>query len=599
MTATTPREFTNPLLVELNDKMTIPHLLAERVRRYPNHTLVERKVALGSSWQKVTSRAFSDHVHEVAKGLIGLGVEPGDRFGIMAHTSYDWMLLDFAIAHAGAVSVPIYETSSGEQIEWILTDSGTTNVVTETHAMADLVRSAAPDLQHVFSLDRNGISDIINAGKNVPDSAVEERARGVAADDLMTIIYTSGTTGRPKGVELTHQNMVGLAENGREWMPELLHGKNSRVLLFLPLAHVFARFIQLLPVSAEGVVGHSPDTKNLLEDIATFKPWYVLAVPRVFEKIYNAADAKAGSGAKLKMFRWAAKVAIEYSRALETDEGPSAALKAQHKIADRLVHRKIMDLFGGAKYAVSGGGPLGERLGHFFRGIGLQILEGYGLTETAAPLSVNTPAVNKIGTVGPPISGVTVRVDEEGEIQVKGPWVFKNYHNNPEATADAFVDGWFHTGDVGSIDEDGYVKITGRRKELIVTAGGKNVAPTVLEDRLRGHPLVSQVVVVGEGKPFIGALVTLDAEMLPGWLKNHGMPQMSVEQAARDPQVIAAIDRAVERANKAVSRAESIRKFTVLDTDFTEANGLLTPSLKIKRDPIAEAFSREIEALYG
>ncbi|OKL53115.1 long-chain fatty acid--CoA ligase [Bowdeniella nasicola] len=599
MTTTTPREFTNPLLVPIHERMTLPWLLEERVRRYPNHTLVERKVALGSAWQKVTSKAFANDVHQVAKGIIGLGLQPGDKFGIMAHTSYDWMLLDFAIAHAGLVSVPIYETSSAEQIEWIVTDSETSAVVTETHAMADLVRSAAPKLANVFSLDRNGIAQLIAAGKDVPDSAVDERSRAVGSDDLMTIIYTSGTTGRPKGVELTHVNFVGLACNGRDWMPELLHGKNSRVLLFLPLAHVFARFIQLLPISAEGVVGHCPDTKNLLEDIASFKPWYVLAVPRVFEKIYNAADAKAGSGAKLKMFRWAAKVAIEYSRALETEAGPSKALTAQHKLAGKLVHHKIMDLFGGAKFAVSGGGPLGDRLGHFFRGIGLQILEGYGLTETSAPLSVNTPAVNKIGTVGPPISGVAVRVDEEGEIQVKGPWVFKRYHNNPEATEEAFVDGWFHTGDVGSIDEDGYVKITGRRKELIVTAGGKNVAPTLLEDRLRGHPLVSQVVVVGEGKPFIGALVTLDAEMLPGWLKNHGMPTMSVEQAARDPQVIAAIDRAVERANKAVSRAESIRKFKVLDTDFTEANGMLTPSLKIKRGPIAEEFASEIEALYS
>ena len=598
MTATTPREFSNPILVEVTETTTLPWLLEQRVRRYPTHTLVERKVALGSAWQKVSSRVFREHVYQVAKGLIAMGINTGDRVGIMAHTSYEWMLLDFAIAHTGAISVPIYETSSAEQIEWIIEDAGVRMVIAETRAMADLVRQATAHAVVVESLDRDAIVHIVQAGQATPDAEVTARARAVRSDDVMTIIYTSGTTGRPKGVELTHANFVGLAQNGIVWMPELLQGRQSRVLLFLPLAHVFARFIQVLPVAAEGSVGHCSDTQNLLEDIASFKPSYVLAVPRVFEKIYNAADAKAGSGAKLKLFRWAAKVAISYSRASETPEGPSRTLLAQQALAQKLVHHKIMDLFGGAKYAISGGGPLGERLGHFFRGIGLQILEGYGLTETTAPLSVNTPAVNKIGTVGPPISGVSVRVTEDGEIQVKGPWVFARYHNNPKATEEAFQDGWFHTGDVGSIDEDGYVRITGRRKEIIVTAGGKNVAPAVLEDRLRGHPLVSHVIVVGEGKPFISALVTLDPEMLPGWLTNHGLPPMSVEQAARDPQVIGAIERAVERANKAVSRAESIRKFTILATDFTEANGLLTPSLKIKRGPIMEQFADDIEDLY-
>ncbi|MDO5701598.1 MAG: AMP-dependent synthetase/ligase [Bowdeniella nasicola] len=586
--------------MEVEDYHTLPWLLARRVRRYPRHTLIERKTSLGAAWHTISSAAFADHVMQVAKGLIAIGVEPGERLGIMAHTSYEWMLLEFASAAVGGVTVPIYETSSGSQVEWIATDAGISHVVTENHAMADLVRQAAPNLRTLHALDQDGISQIIAAGRDVPESEVEARSNAVTSDSLMTIIYTSGTTGRPKGVELTHGHFVGLALNGCAWMPQILLGKDSRVLLFLPLAHVFARLIQLLPVAAEGVVGHCPDTKNLLEDLSRFKPSYVLAVPRVFEKIYNAADQKAGSGAKLKLFRWAAKVAIEYSRALDTEQGPSAALKTQQALAGRLVHRKIKDLFAGARYAVSGGGPLGDRLGHFFRGIGMQILEGYGLTETTAPLAVNAPALNKIGTVGPPISGVSVRVDDEGKLQVKGPWVFRAYHNDPEGTAAAFVDdGWFVTGDVGSIDEDGFVRITGRHKEIIVTAGGKNVAPTVLEDRLRGHPLVSQVMVVGEARPFIGALVTLDAEMLPGWLRNHNLPQMEVSQAARHPEVLAALDRAVERANAAVSRAESIRKIRVLDTDFTEANGLLTPSLKIKRAPIAKAFAEDIEAIYA
>lgn len=599
MTKTTPREFSNPLIVPLSDDHTLPWLLARRVKRFPDHTLIERKIAFGSKWQRITSTTFADHVRQVAAGLIGLGINAGDRVGIMAHTSYEWMLLDFAIGTIGAVSVPIYETSSAEQIEWMLDDCDIQMVVTETHAMAQLVKSASHNAAlQIFSVQRDGIAKIVAAGSRIDEAEVTKRSDAVRAHDVMTIIYTSGTTGHPKGVELTHQNFVGLALNGVEWMPELLKTKRSRVLLFLPLAHVFARLIQVLPVAEEGVIGHSPDTRNLLEDLAAFRPSYVLAVPRVFEKIYNAADAKAGGGVKLRLFRWAAKVAIEYSRALDTKEGPSRGLQAQHALADKLVHHKLRDLFAGAKYAVSGGGPLGDRLGHFYRGIGLQILEGYGLTETTAPLSVNTPAVNKVGTVGPPVAGCSVRVDAAGELQVKGPWIFQRYHNNPEATAEAFVDGWFHTGDVGSIDEDGYVKITGRRKELIVTAGGKNVAPTVLEDRLRGHPLVSQVMVVGEGKPFIAALVTLDAEMLPVWLKNHGLPQMEVAQAAKDPQVLAALDRAVTRTNKAVSRAESIRKIAVLATDFTEANGLLTPSMKIRRNPIAERFADTIEELY-
>lgn len=414
------------------------------------------------------------------------------------------------------------------------------------------------------------------------------------------MVYTSGTTGKPKGVELTHGNFTILAQNGHKWMAEIANHRRSRLLLFLPLAHVYARFLEVFQLTGGGVLAHTPDTKNLLHDLESFRPSYLLAVPRVLEKIYNSAEQSAASGMKLRTFRWAAKTAIAYSRALDTAEGPSKTLRAQHQMADALVYRKLKDLLGGhCKYVISGGGPLGERLGHFYRGLGVTVLEGYGLTETTAPLAVNTPRLSKIGTVGPPISTVGVKISDTGEILVKGPSVFRGYRNNPEATAEAFENGWFKTGDLGSLDRDGYLRITGRAKELLVTAGGKNVSPAALEDSLRAHPLVSQVVVVGDKRPFIAALVTLDAEMLPGWLANHGLPSLTVSEAAQHPDVLQALHRAVERANEAVSRAESIRKITVLDTDFTEANGFLTPSMKVKRQIVMREFASEIDAIYG
>ena len=378
-------------------------------------------------------------------------------------------------------------------------------------------------------------------------------------------------------------------------------GRDSRLLLFLPLAHVFARFLELFQITGEGVIGHAPDTKNLLSDLASFRPSYLLVVPRVLEKIYNSADARAGSASARRVFRWAARVAVDYSRALDTPAGPSRALRAQRAVADRLVYQRIRTLVGGrADWIISGGAPLSQRLAHFYRGLGLPVLEGYGLTETVGPVSVNTPRLTKIGTVGPPLPPVAVRVAEDGEILLKGPSIFQGYHNAPEATAASFTpDGWFRTGDIGSLDRDGYVSITGRAKEIIVTAGGKNVAPAALEDALRGHPLISQVVVVGEQRPFIAALITLDAEMLPDWLRSHGLPPMTASEAASDPRVLAALDRAVARANKHVSRAESIRRIAVLSGDFTEANGLLTPSLKVKRAVAVERFSARIDEIYG
>jgi long-chain acyl-CoA synthetase len=434
----------------------------------------------------------------------------------------------------------------------------------------------------------------------VPDDEIARRRSLANLADVATIIYTSGTTGRPKGAELTHENFYSVTANVTARLGDVLHYGRNRTLLFMPLAHVFARFIHVLVVPAGTVLGHTADTKDLLPDLASFKPSYVLSVPRVFEKIYNSAAHKAAADGKGKIFNWAAATAITYSRALDDPSDPGMLLKIQHKVADRLVLRHIRAVLGGeVRHAVSGGAPLGDRLGHFFRGLGLIVLEGYGLTETTAPTSVNLPERSKIGTVGPPLPGHGVRVEVDGEILLKGPHVFRGYRNNPEATAEGFDHEWFRTGDIGTLDADGYLRITGRKKEIIVTAGGKNVAPAVLEDRLRSHPLISQVVVVGDGQPFIGALITLDPEGVPGWLLAHGKEPMAFEDALTDPDVLTSVDAAVQRANRAVSRAESIRKFTILPSDFTVANGYLTPSLKVKRLLVMRDFADEVDAIFA
>ena len=476
-----------------------------------------------------------------------------------------------------------------------------TETVTQRELALDACHRLGKDDITVLSLDAEAMQTIRDAGITVPRASVAARTQALTTDTLATIVYTSGTTGRPKGTEITHGNFTELALNSHAWMPEIAMGQDSRLLLFLPLAHVFARFLQVFQLSGEGILGHTPDIKNLLSDLATFKPSYLLVVPRVLEKIYNSADAKAGRGGKQKIFRWAANVAVEYSQALETPEGPSRRLKMQHAAATRLVYSKILQLVGGnAHYIISGGAPLSQRLAHFYTGLGLPVLEGYGLTETVGPLSVNTPRLSKIGTVGPALPPLSVRISEEGEILIKGPSVFRGYHNNPEATAEAFTeDGWFKSGDLGSLDRDGYVRITGRAKDIIVTAGGKNVAPASLEDPLRGHPLISQVIVVGDKRPFISALITLDPEMLQLWLQNHGLPPMSISEAATNIEVLSALERAVERANEHVSRAESIRKIHVLTSDFTEANGLLTPSLKVKRKAVLQRYAEVIDSIYG
>jgi long-chain acyl-CoA synthetase len=591
-----------PLRVEVDRSRNLNDLLAERVTATPDRTVVEHKAQADGPWIPLSARELDAEVVAVAKGLVAFGVEPGDRVAIMSRTRYEWTLLDWATWAVGAVPVPVYETSSAEQVAWILADSDVSVVFVENAANAATVAQVMPDaprVRAVHTLDDGAIDDLVAAGADVPDEEIARRRSLADLDDVATIIYTSGTTGRPKGVELTHGNFYELTVNTVADLAVVVADPNARTLLFLPLAHVFARFIEVLCIPAGAVLGHAPDTRTLMEDFASFRPTFILAVPRVFEKVYNSAEQKAAIGGKGAIFQRAAKTSIVYSRALSTPRGPSPWLRLQHKVADVLVLGRLRAALGGqARWAISGGAPLGERLGHFYRGLGLNVLEGYGLTETTAPATVNRPERSKIGTVGLPMPGTAIRIADDGEVEVQGIPVFRGYHRNGAATAEALEDGWFRTGDLGELDEDGYLTITGRKKEIIVTAAGKNVAPAVLEDRLRAHPLVSQVVVVGDGRPFIGALVTLDPEGVPGWLASHGKPEMSLEEAAKDPDVLASLDKAVEKANLAVSRAESIRKFRILDGDLTIANGYLTPKFSVKRSLVLKDFAAEVDALY-
>jgi long-chain acyl-CoA synthetase len=578
--------------------MTITDLMLARRDRDPAATMVEDQVTPGH-WEPISAGALIERVQRIAKGFIGLGVGHGDTVGIMGRTSLEWTLIDLALFYIGAAGVPIYETSSAEQATWIVQDSGMVAAVAELAKHAELIRSVEGWDKPLWLLEAGGLDDLIAQGSSVSDDELEARRLAVKGDDLAALIYTSGTTGRPKGVELTHTNFVTSARNA---VVELFHicGTGSRCVLFLPMAHVFARMINVIALSSPAVLGYAPSIATLTDDLQSFHPTFLLVVPRVLEKVYNAAEQKAGHGFKLKLFRWAAKVAITSSREQDSRGGLTPVRHLQYAICRQLVYKKLTKTMGGQlTQAVSGGAPLGERLAHFFRGIGLTVYEGYGLTETTAPTAVNPEKPNKIGTVGRPFPGQAVAVADDGEILAKGPHIFRGYRGNPEATALALQDGWFHTGDVGTLDDDGFVTITGRRKEIIVTAGGKNVAPAILEDRLRGHPLVSQVVVVGDGRPFIGALVTLDYEMVPGWLLAHGKSPLTPEQALIDPDIRASLERAVERTNKAVSRAESIREFRIIPGDFTEANGYLTPSLKVKRSLVLKDFAHEVDRLYA
>ncbi|MFE7593658.1 AMP-dependent synthetase/ligase [Kitasatospora sp. NPDC057512] len=593
-------DFSLPALYQVPSGGNLADPVHRNAEEHPDVAVLSRKV--DGHWQELTSVQFLAEVHAAAKGLIAAGIEPGDRVAIMSRTRYEWTLLDFAIWTAGAIVVPVYETSSAEQVEWILGDSGAVAVITETDQHVGVVaevRDRLPGLAHSWQIDGGAIAALAEAGQDVPDATVHERRRTAGPDDIATIVYTSGTTGRPKGCQLTHGNFLAECGNVVERLAPLFHTGESSVLLFLPLAHVFARIVEIAPMMAPIKLGHVSDVRNVTAELASFKPTLILGVPRVFEKVYNTARAKAQADGKGKIFDKAADTAIAYSRALDAG-GAGLVLRLKHAVFDKLVYSKLRAALGGrATHAISGGAPLGERLGHFYRGIGFTVLEGYGLTETCAATAFNECAEPKIGTVGQPVPGCSVRIAEDGEVLLKGPHISTGYWNNPQATADAFKDGWFATGDLGSLDSEGYLTITGRKKEIIVTAGGKNVAPAVIEDRIRAHALVGEVMVVGDRKPFIACLITVDPDFFPKWKELNGKPaDATVADLAADPDLLAALQSAVDDGNAAVSHAEAVKKFRLLDTEFSEESGHLTPSLKLKRNVVLKDYAAEIEALY-
>ncbi|HET7783151.1 AMP-dependent synthetase/ligase [Pseudarthrobacter oxydans] len=597
------REFSVPPLVVVPPETNITDLVLRQAAKAGNPALFSRRDASGS-WQDISATDFVADVRALAKGLMASGVGAGDRVGIMSRTRYEWSLVDFAIWFAGAVSVPIYETSSPSQVAWNLGDSGAVAAFGEAAHHEDIIRQAVTaeglaSLQHVWQLEGEGLDALREAGREVSDEDLEARRKTATLGDTATIIYTSGTTGRPKGCELTHGNFVELSDNALAIIGEIVH-ENAKTIMFLPLAHVFARFISVLAMAAGTTVAHTPDIKNLLADLQSYEPTFILAVPRVFEKVYNSAMTKAEDAGKGAIFHKAADTAIAFSKARQ--EGRvGMGLKLRHALFDKLVYGKLRAAMGGhVAHAVSGGGPLGERLGHFFQGIGLQVLEGYGLTETTAPITVNTPSLIKIGSVGKPLPGNAVKIAEDGEILAKGVCVMRGYYKRPDLTGETFDDGWFRTGDIGRLDDDGFVWITGRKKEIIVTAGGKNVIPALLEDQIRADALVSQVLVVGDNRPFIGALVTLDQEALPGWLQRHNLPaDTSLADAAKNPVVKAAVQDLITAANASVSQAEAIKSFRIVPADFTEASGHLTPSMKVKRAQVMKDFETVIEEMYS
>lgn len=594
-------EYSTPLSIELPLTGNLTDDVVTNARVAPTSAVFARPS--GGGWTDVTSAEFLAEVSALAKGLIAAGIEAGDRVALLSRTRYEWTLFDYAIWFAGAVTVPIYETSSVEQIAWILADSGAKAIVVETDEHAATVaesRTAAVlnSLGEVWQIEKGATAELTRRGAGTGDELLEQRRTSAGPGDVATIVYTSGTTGKPKGCMLTHGNfMYELTAAVEVELEELFHD-NASTLLFLPLAHVFARIIQVGAIKSRARLGHTADIKSLVATLGTFQPTFVLAVPRVFEKVFNTAAQNAAADGKGKIFNRAADVAIAWSRAQDAGKVPFA-LRLQHGVFDKLVYTKLRAALGGrAEYAISGGAPLGERLGHFYRGVGLTILEGYGLTETTAALSVNTPRASRIGTVGRPFNGTSVKVAADGELLFRGGQVMAGYWDNESATAEILdADGWLHSGDVGEVDADGFIRVTGRKKEIIVTAAGKNVAPAVLEDRLRGHLLIDQCLVVGDGRPFIGALITLDAETVPTWAKLRGKSGTLVE-LAEDPDLVAEVERAVDEANKAVSRAESIRKYTVLTTSWTEEGGQLTASMKLKRNVVLRECRDEVDALY-
>ena len=586
---------------------SLPEVLTDDVfihaRQAPEQVGFARPV--DGRWVPVTYRELAEQVTRLAAGLIASGIQPGDRVALCSHTRFEWMLCDFAIWTAAAVTVPIYETSSAEQVEWILSDSEAVAAFVETRDHAKTVARAQvtpSELRNVWVIDSGGIDALIFAGRDVSDGTVMTRRSAVNSESLATIIYTSGTTGRPKGCVITHANLLNEVHNvcAAQDITELVFNEDTRTLQFLPLAHILARSIQLAAVHNRVHMAHTSDVKNIAAHLVDFQPTALLSVPHVFEKIYNTAKHKAAAEGHGRLFDIADATATAYSKSLDTG-GPGLLLRLRHTLFDRLVYGKLRAALGGdVRWAVSGGAPLGARLGHFFRGIGITILEGYGLTETCAGVTLNLPDKQRIGSVGRPVPGCTVRIAPDSEVLVKGGNVFGGYWHNDEATREVFdKDGWFHSGDLGVLDKDGYLTITGRKKDLIVTASGKNVAPMVLEDRLRAHWLVSQCVVVGDARPFIGALVTIDTNAFTLWKAETDKPaEASVADLREDPDLLARLQTAVDDANKAVSAAEAIKKFRVLTSDFTEESGELTPTLKVKRHIVLKAFSAEVEALY-
>lgn len=608
------REASTGLLVELDPESNVTDLLLEQHAKDPVHALYSRKGPGG--WTDVSVQHFLEQVTALAKGLIAGGLTPGETVAVMSATRYEWTVVDFAIWFAGGVTVPIYETSSAAQVEWILHDSAARRVFVENHAKATLVQSVldastvlGDRLVSLVRMEHDGaapnLASLAAAGTGVTDAELERHRSSASLADVASLVYTSGTTGKPKGCEITHANFALVAKNIVLFLPEILLQPRSRTLMFLPLAHVLARAVQVICLSSGSTVGHSANAKELLEDLASFKPTFLLVVPRIFEKVYAGAAQKAAAAGKERIFTAAATSAIDYSKALDAASrgngtGPGLFLRARHAVFDRLLYPRLRQAFGGQlRYTVSGASPLSSSDAHFFRGAGIPVLEGYGLTETTAPCTANTPARTKVGTVGIPVPGTTVRVADDGEILVKGIGVFKGYHADEAANAEAFVDGFFRTGDLGSLDEDGFLTITGRKKDLLVTAGGKNVAPGPLEEKIREHQLVGQAVVIGDGRPFVSALVNLDPEGLHDWCTARKVPVMAPAEAAANETVRASIQGAVDEANLLVSKAESIRSFVILDTDFTVESGHLTPSLKLKRAAVVRDYAEHINRIYG
>jgi len=591
-------EITNPAVIPAATTGNLTNLIAERAWFEPDRITMSRP--LGDGWQPLTARQVEEEIRATAKGLVASGIQIGDRVAIMARTRYEWTILDFAIWYAGGCVVPIYETSSAEQVDWILNDSGAVGLIVETPTHRELVNSVLPShTRYIWVMTEDVLAHLRTTGAGISDDEIDRRRNALLPETLATLIYTSGTTGRPKGVQLTHGNFLAECGNVVEAASDLFLKPGGSTLLFLPVAHVFGRMVQIGAIHAGLHLAHCSDPVGRLQpDLASFKPTFVLAVPRIFEKIYNGAEARADGAGKGKIFRKAADVAIAYSEA-QDKRGFNPLLTLKHALFDKLVYSKIRLAMGGSvEAAISGGAPLGTRLGHFYRGAGITILEGYGLTETTAGATLNVTKNLRVGSVGRPIPGTSIKIADDGEVLIKGPIVMQGYWQNNAANQEVFDGQWFRSGDLGKLDDEGFLYITGRKKELIVTAGGKNVAPAVLEDRLRAHPLVSQCMVVGDNQPFIASLITIDPDMLKGWIASNNKTGATIDTLVNDPDLQAVIQTAVDEANKAVSKAESIRKFTILAKDFSIANGEMTAKLSLKRHVIAEHYAAEITALF-